>query len=305
MRRHSAEHCERLNATTLRALVPPEAAAHTLADGTQLRLIWQPVRGCFGGDGVALRVACPGCAAACRVLYRPAGRSWGCWRCHPLSWRSHRRSGSRRGRPKPTSWKLDQISAEQRRIADLLGLASWPPQRLIWSWRTLPLEARRPDAPRLSPEREQALRRRVCALETLRVAMLLPGIDAALRDFGHELSEWPGMAGAVAAAKRMVEASGWAMRRPAGDPRTPRRDARSGVLGTTAGIASEPVCDCYGTESGESEGPGLAHCATTDRVQSSKRWQSWQPRGTRCSPCESAAPNSRGSTASPKPRGCP
>ncbi|MFM2159062.1 MAG: hypothetical protein RLZZ124_1536, partial [Cyanobacteriota bacterium] len=204
MRRPRAEHAERLNATSLRALVAPGAERHTLADGTTLQLRWRPVRGCFGGTGgVALLVGCPGCDATARVLYRPAGRTWGCWRCHPLSWRSHRRSGSRRGRPKPISWDVDRINAEQRRIADLLGLASWPPRRLIWSARTLPLEARRPDAPRLSPGREQALHWRLDALESLRIGLLLPRIDAELRQWGRALPPWPGMSRELAAARRM------------------------------------------------------------------------------------------------------
>lgn len=281
MRRPRAEHAERLNATSLRALVAPGAERHTLADGTTLQLRWRTLSGCFGGaGGVALLVGCPGCDATARVLYRPAGRTWGCWRCHPISHRSHRRSGARRGRPKPTSWRLDQITAEQRRTAEHLGLQQWPPERLIWGVADLFSAPLVPGAPRLSRDRQLALVLRLDALETLRLVVLLPEIDAELKRLDPEsegLPQWPGMESKAARARRVVGQTAWAMRRPAGDPRTPRRDARCAVTGTTAGIASDGVCDCNGRESGESEGSGLAHCATTDRVEASKRWQSWQP----------------------------
>jgi hypothetical protein len=224
--RPRAEDCPRLRSTSLRPLVAPDATRHQLPDGTELELRWRAVKGCFGnGEGRALLVACPICNANARVLYRPEGNPWGCWQCHPLSWRSHRRSGARRGRPKPLSWETARIEAEQRRIADLLGLACWPPERLIWSWHSLLSERRRPGAPALRRTRELALCQRACALETLRIAALLPGINAQLRDWNQELPEWPGVSCEVAKAKQRLAETGWAMRRPAGDSRTVRPKA--------------------------------------------------------------------------------
>lgn len=223
MRRPLAEHCERISVSDLRPLVEPGTEHHALADGTRLQLRWAAVRGCFGGrEGRALVLRCPGCQAHARVLWRPPGADWRCWRCQPISHRSHRRPGARRGRPKPVRWRVAQICAEQRKIADLLGLASWPPQRLLWDYRSLGLEARRPDAPRLSSEREWALTLRIDALENMRLALLLPQIDASLRELGQGLPEWPELERGVAGSRRVVRATAWAMRRPAQDPRTPR-----------------------------------------------------------------------------------
>lgn len=301
--RPRAEACGRLTVGQLRRRVEAGAPSCQLADGTALALRWAPVRGCFGGRGRALVMICPVCEASCRVIWRPPGQGWGCWRCRPVSHRSHRRPGSRRGRPKPTRWRLEQIATEQRRCTELLALEHWPPQRLFWSWRHLLVEPRRPGAPVLSAARELALAQRCCALETLRVAALLPGIDAELRGWGHELPPWPSKGREVAAAKRLLEDTAWSVRRPAGDPRKPRAATRGGVAATTDGIASTRVCDCYSSKSGEFAETDLAHSATTDRVQTSRRWQSWQPNETRNLRCESVAPNSRGFTESPKPRG--
>ena len=263
MRRPRAHHCERLTAGELRPLVEVGAELHTLADGTALGLGWRPVRGCFGNrEGRSLLLLCPLCSAAGRVLWRPPGRNWGCWRCHPISHRSHRRSGSRAGRPKPSSWERQRIAEEQQQIAELLGLAQWPPDLILWTWRTLELEPRRPDAPRLSAKREQALRWRACALETLRIADLLPGIKADLKPLGQELPEWPGLGRHVAAARRMVTATGWAMRRPAGDPRT----TRGGVPRFAGEITAASVSDSSALKVGPSGTSPLAPLATIGSV---------------------------------------
>lgn len=264
MRRPLAEHCERISVTDLRPLVEPGAERHTLADGTGLVMRWAAVRGCFGGrEGRALVMRCPGCQAHARVLWRPPGAGWSCWRCQPISHRSHRRPGARRGRPKPVRWRVAQIAAEQRKIAELLGLASWPPQRLLWDYRSLGLEARRPDAPRLSSEREWALTLRIDALETLRLALLLPQIDASLRELGQGLPEWPELERGVAGSRRVVRATAWAVRRPAQDSRT----ARGGVSPSAGGIAGSEHFPASRLNPSRSFAPELAHPATAGRVR--------------------------------------
>lgn len=264
MRRPLAEHCERISVTDLRPLVEPGAERHTLADGTRLQLRWAAVRGCFGGrEGLALVLRCPGCQAHARVLWRPPGAYWRCWRCQPISHRSHRRPGARRGRPKPVRWRVAQICAEQRKIADLLGLQHWPPQRILWSWKTLGLEARRPDAPRLSSEREWALTLRIDALENMRLALLLPQIDASLRELGQGLPEWPELERGVAGSRRVVRATAWAMRRPAQDPRT----TRCGVATAASGIAGSGHSAVSRLNPNRSDALGLALPDTAGRVR--------------------------------------
>lgn len=222
-RRPRAETCQRLTLADLRPLVEPGTDRHQLADGTQLALSWAGVHGCWGGkQGQALLMHCPGCDAACRVLRRPPGGGWRCWRCNPLSHRSHRRSGSRRGRPKPTSWRLEQIEAEQLRIARLLGL-QWPPRLLLWTAANLAEAPQRPDAPRLRRRRRLALLQRIDGLETMRVALIAPVINADLEALGGEGVAWPGMAALVARAEQQVADTGWAMRRTASDARTGRQ----------------------------------------------------------------------------------
>lgn len=269
--RHRAHHCRRLSAGELRPLVARGAALHRLTDGSEVGLRWRPVRGCFGsGEGRSLQLLCPACGSAGRVLWRPPALGWGCWRCHPISHRSHRRSGARRGRPKPSSWRLSQIAAEQRHTAELLGLQQWPPERLIWGVADLFSAPRVPGAPRLSRDRQLALVLRLDALETMRLAVLLPEIDAELKRLDPEiegLPQWPGMESKTARAHRVVGQTAWAMRRPAGDPRARKNDTRSAVAPTTAGIASKAVCDCYSLEVGGSGLPDLAIQETTDSVR--------------------------------------
>ena len=212
--RWRAHQCHRLSTGDLRPLVTAGAATHRLADGTELNLSWRPVHGCFGSrPGRSLQLLCPGCGAAGRVLWRPPTEDWGCWRCHPISHASHRRPGSRRGQPKPPRWKAAQIAAEQRRGADLLGLQEWPPQKLLWRRVDLLTATRAPEAPRLSSDREMALVERLDALETLRLAFLLPEINA-------DLPKWPRLDLQAKRARELVAATAWAMRRPAGDLRS-------------------------------------------------------------------------------------
>lgn len=219
-RRPRAEDCERLTSTDLRGTVPSDAERAVLSDGTELELRWRQVKGCWGGKGGrTLLIACPRCRATVRVLWRPPGTGWGCWRCCPISHRSHRRSGSRPGKPKPLSWRLEQLMAEQQRTADLLGLAEWPPPALMWSWRDLVDAPRLPDAPRLSSERQEALLLRLDALETLRLSQVVPGICTDLRAMGCEPLAWPELPKQAAAADAVVQATAWAVRRPSREPR--------------------------------------------------------------------------------------
>lgn len=221
MRRPRAEACDRLALADVRGLVEPGAAAAALPDGTALALHWGEARGCYGGrSGLALLLVCPICSRSARVLWRPPGRGWGCCRCWPLSHDSHRRPGARKGRPKPLRWRRDQLHREQHRCADLLGLECWPPERLLWSARDLQLAARRPDAPRISRHRQQALIRRLDALETLRVLAIIPAVDALLSSVGSpEAGDPPGWAEQAA---EVIHVTGWAVRRGPRDPRASR-----------------------------------------------------------------------------------
>jgi hypothetical protein len=221
MRRPRAEACDRLALADVRGLVEPGAETAALPDGTTLALRWGEARGCYGGrPGCALLLVCPICSRSARVLWRPPGRGWGCCRCWPLSHPSHRRPGARKGRPKPLRWRGQQINREQRRCADLLGLESWPPERLLWSGRDLWRAPRRPDAPRISHHRQLALIRRLDALESLRVLAIIPNVDAFMKPQGLALQPPP--AGMGPRATETVHATGWAVRRGPRDPRSSR-----------------------------------------------------------------------------------
>jgi hypothetical protein len=217
--RPRAECCERLALADLRPLVQPGDAALDLPDGTTLALRWSGVRGCFGGQtGRSLLLVCPTCDRSCRVLWQPPGERWGCCCCWRISYRSHRRSGSRKGQPKPRSWHCDRLQREQLRCAELLGLESWPPPTLFWRPFDLLTAPRRSDAPRLRFQRQVALVRRLDALESLRIGSVVASSALPLH--------WPKRVSDDAAA--VVESTAWALRRPAGDPRSTRgRDGRA------------------------------------------------------------------------------
>jgi hypothetical protein len=216
MARPMAEACQRLSAAALRRGLEPGADTHRLTDGTALRLRWGEVAGCFGGaPGRELLLACPSCGRWRRALHRPPGEGWSCWGCRPVSTASHRRSGGRPGRGKPRTWRLDQLRAAQLRAADLLGLPAWPPPGLsiCWSLEQLARIPPRPGAPRLGIERRLALLRRLSALETLRVAAVVPGVVAELEALGGERVELPQLQGMADRAAAVVAATGWAVRR--------------------------------------------------------------------------------------------
>lgn len=247
MRRPLAEACERLATGDLRPLVAPDAVAHRLADGTVLQLRWDRVRGCWGGrEGRALVLVCPCCDGRCRVLWRPPDAGWGCWRCRPVSHRSHRRPGARRGRRKPEGWRLAQLADEQRRTASLLGLLQWPPEHFLWDASDLRAAHRAPGAPRLCAARREALLLRLCALESLRVGELAPVVRRELEDYGRQLPKHRGARRMVADARRLLASTDWAVRRPAGDPRT----ARGSNAGVRDELAPSLVCDCNAGEVG-------------------------------------------------------
>lgn len=246
MRRPAAEHCWRVTLADVRPRVAPGAERYRLADGTAVHLRWSVLRGCFGGSGGrALLLVCPSCSRGCRVLWRPPAAGWGCWSCRPISAPSHRRSGARAGRGKPTSWHLDRLAAEQKRIVALLGLAYFPPPRLLWGLADLAATPRRPGAPRLSPERDRALLLRLDALASMRLALLVPGVNEYLESCGGGPLELGGLEGLRARALRVLAATRWALRRPAGDRRygrkyRPPRPVESIESGFVTGTGANP-----------------------------------------------------------------
>lgn len=214
MKRPRPEDCQRLCGAVLKRVVAHGDDHHRLADGTVLRLIWRPVRCCFGGSGgQELLLSCPRCGTPRRCLHRPRGCGWCCWRCTPLSTAAHRRSGARRGREKPVSWRLAQLEEEQQQAVDLLALEQWPPPPLLWSLADLRRVPRRPDAPRLSEIRVEALLLRIDALQSLKLGALMPLL---------QLESPAGLETLVHRARAMEEATRWAVRRPARDGRTTR-----------------------------------------------------------------------------------
>lgn len=220
MRRPRAEACRRLSVGSLRPLVAADADRHRLADGAELGLLWRPVRGCYGGRGRALLLRCPCCSRPARVLWQPPGLGWGCWRCRPVSHPSHRRPGARAGRGKPSGWSLARLEAEQRRAAALLGLAQWPPARLLWTAADLKTAPRRPGAPRLGLARDRALLLRLDALDTLRVGVIWGIATAQLQALGAGAGGESEMVDRMTQqAHQILQATRWAMRRPAGDRR--------------------------------------------------------------------------------------
>jgi hypothetical protein len=175
-----------------------------------LALRWGTVKGCWGGrSGVVLLLACPLCETTARVLWRPPGEGWSCNNCRPVSHPSHRRSGSRRGRRKPANWHLDRIEAEQRRVVELLCLAHWPPSNLFWGVEDLRRIPRRPDAPRISTERREALLLRLDLLESIRWGEALP----MLRRCGVENAERSPMRTLANNARVVLRSTTWAVRR--------------------------------------------------------------------------------------------
>lgn len=142
-----------------------------LTDGTPLHLRWREMKGVFTSSGhrgtaMALVGVCPSCDREVRVLRK--ARSWGVWgcrRCLNLIYPSQRRSGGHKSqlKRKPSTWHIAAICDEQKKIAMLLGLPSWPPEAIMWDRGQL-----KPARPLSSPRRE-ALLSRIDALENLRI----------------------------------------------------------------------------------------------------------------------------------------
>lgn len=205
-KRPRSEDCKHLTLADVRPLVEPGAEVLVLADGTELSLSWGTVRGCFGGDraGRALLLICPSCGHNARVLHRPPARALGCWKCTPVSRRSHRRPGARAGQPKPNSWRRAQIATEQRRCADLLGLP------------------RRPGAPRISRLRAVGLALRLEGLDAMRWTLPDPRLGRLLERSGYGRLQAPSATADLQnAAALRLQATAWAMRRPSRDRRRP------------------------------------------------------------------------------------
>lgn len=134
---------------------------------------------------------------------------------------SHRRPGGRNH--KPPAWHVDQIRAEQRRVADLLGLAQWPPSRLLWGLEDVLQLPTRPGAPRLSAARREALLLRLESLRDLQIALALPGLCADLERFGVAGGDPPPDVQRLAYLGRLgIAITDWSVRRPARDPRSRR-----------------------------------------------------------------------------------
>lgn len=132
------------------------------------------------------------------------------------------------------AWRLAQLEEEQQQAVALLALEQWPPPRLLWSLADLRRVPRRIDAPRLSPRRVEALLRRVDALQSLKVAALVPMVEMTLRAAGAELNPPAGLA---QRARAVVASTQWAVRRPARD----RRTARSSTTRSSSATDARPA----------------------------------------------------------------
>ncbi len=223
-RRPRSEACRKLTLRHVRPRVAPGDERVILKDQTVISLRWSEIRGCFGDKpGQALMMLCPVCARSCRVLWKPPSRSWGCCRCRPVSHPSHRRSGARRGRPKPYTWTLAQLHVRQRKCAELMGLAEWPPNALLWSAEDLLLSPRRPGAPRITLKRAVALARHIDALDALRLCASAPAMNRAMKSIGHReaLADCEARH-LLGQAVQVITDTNWALRRGSSDARRRR-----------------------------------------------------------------------------------
>lgn len=218
-RRPRAEDCERLAMRDVRAQIQAGDSGVMLADGTSLSLRWRIGPRCYGGGFGQVPAFVCSCGASCVVLRRPPGGSWSCWRCLPMSFPSHRRSGGRGGR-KPASWHTARWAESSARVADLLGLAQWPPQKLFWAPEDLLEAPRKPDAPRLSERRQRALVERLDALDAVRLIAALQGSNQVPQAHDANPLNAAQIEDFAAAAEARLAATAWAARETASDPRT-------------------------------------------------------------------------------------
>lgn len=96
-----------------------------------------------------------------------------------------------------------------------VGLRSWRPTRLIWGLTDLRNHPRRPDAPRLSARRRDALEQRLNALESVRILRIIGACPVQL--IGPQ-DDRPRLM--LAHARLVMDETRWAMRRPTRDPRS-------------------------------------------------------------------------------------
>jgi hypothetical protein len=220
MARPRAEDCLRLTVGDLRLGVARGAATTVLSDGVEIELAWRPTAGSFGGSGLAMVLVCPTCRRHCRTIHQPPGGAWSCWSCCPLSMPSHRRSGARAGRPKPSTWRTDQLRSEQRRALALLGLERLVDSPSRWSANGLVALSRKT---RIHPRRRLALAERVVAAHALATIATLRSVAGALERMGGVAPSMPPTTSAVELIYReALQTTSWATRRPASDARTGR-----------------------------------------------------------------------------------
>ena len=103
-------------------------------------------------------------------------------------------------------------------MVELLGLASWPPPPMFWSRSDLDQIPRRPDAPRISAKRFEALLLRLDLLESIRWGAALP----ILHRYGGDDPERSPLHTLANRARLVLQTTDWAVRRPAQDGRTTR-----------------------------------------------------------------------------------
>jgi hypothetical protein len=149
-------------------------ARSVVIDGQLLDLRWMRVKNPVleartGSAAWRLYALCPACGKSARLLRRQRGaKGWSCVKCLRVIYPSQRRSGNgnRKGGPKPARSIAFRWQLQQERVARLLGLPQWPPQKLLWSVGDLT-----PQRP-MSRHRRHALLMRLEALENLRIGAL-------------------------------------------------------------------------------------------------------------------------------------
>lgn len=104
-------------------------------------------------------------------------------------------------------------------MADLLGLASWPPQRILWRRSDLEQAPRRSGAPRISRDRREALLLRLDLLESIRFGECLPLLEKVT---GGKTEQKDPIRLMAQQARLLLSSTDWAVRRPAQDARTVR-----------------------------------------------------------------------------------
>ncbi len=269
IRRPRAEDCKKLTLREIRSKVQPGQSEVLIADGTACSLRWKlHAAGTFGESssrialkrrtqprygnspmtkldrgksaGWVLELICPSCGATCRNLWKPPeDMPWGCRRCLRISYRSNRRSGSRKGRPKPSSSIIERLDADKNRCVHLLGWRDLPAIRRLsadpQSGRQQPNHSKPKKG--LSPARREALKHRLVAIEVARQALMMQttvtGFAEVFRLLSEKASGEPTpaertfisisrrqskdeVAEALNNLRKSLASTSWAVRRPAG-----------------------------------------------------------------------------------------